>query len=162
MADETPAVKHPNRDKPEAIRTRVVVAILLILSSVLVAVITIGGWAKLQGALPVNIFYIIVYVLLAFYVMRWNRGVLPVASALGVFLIIFATVSAGAWFARDKPGFTDPALPAALLGYLTVLLIPLQAVLIAFAMRGFQQNWHVEAGTREYFEATQKAEGNTA
>ena len=58
-------------------------------SALLIAIITIGGWDKLQGAKPVNIFYVLVYLLFAYYVTRWNRGVLPVASALSVILIIF-------------------------------------------------------------------------
>ncbi len=45
---------------------------------------------------------------------------------------------------RDKTGFTDPALPAGVLGLLTLLIVPVQLLLIAFAMRGFQQAWNVE------------------
>lgn len=162
MADETNAVRHPNRDKPESIRTKAIIAFLLVLSSVLLLVVTWGGWDKLQGAKAVNIFYIVVYVVFAFYVYHWNRGVLPVASALAVVLIIFAAVSVPAWFERDAPGFTDPAMSAAMLGWLTALVIPLQIVVITFAMRGFQQQWNIEAGTRAYFESTRDAEGEAA
>jgi hypothetical protein len=59
-------------------------------------------------------------------------------------LLIFAAVSVPGWFARDKPGFDDPALAADVVGILTALLIPLQLLLIGFAMRGFQQAWNVE------------------
>jgi hypothetical protein len=134
----------------------------LIASAALILIVTWGGWDKFQGAQVALIFYIAVYVVFAFYVSRWNRGVLPVASALAILLIIFAAVSAPGWFDRDRPGFEDPALPAELLGYLTLLIIPLQVALIAVAMRGFQQNWNVEAGTRAYFEATQGAQGERA
>jgi hypothetical protein len=48
------------------------------------------------------------------------------------------------WFDRDKTGFSDPALPAGVLGLLTLLIVPVQVLLIAFAMRGFQQGWNVE------------------
>ena len=161
MADETARVRHPNRDKPESIRTKGIIAFLLILSSLLFLVITWGGWNKLQGAKAVNIFYIVVYVVFAFYVYRWNRGVLPVASALSILMIIFAAVATPAWFERDKAGFTDPALSAAVLGWLTALVIPLQIVLTTFAMRGFQQQWNIEAGTRAYFESRRDAEGET-
>ena len=82
--------------------------------------------------------------LLAFFVLRWSRGVLPVASALAIILLIFAAVSAPLWFDRDKSGFTSPALDESMLGMLTFLLIPLQLLLIAFAMRGFRQAWNVE------------------
>jgi presenilin-like A22 family membrane protease len=144
---------YPNRDKPESRQTRAIVAFLLVASAVIIAVITIGGWEKLQGAKPVNVFYILVYLLFAYYTTRWNRGVLPVVSALSVILIIFCAVAAPAWWARDKEGFDSPPLPEALLGFLTLSLIPLAILLIVFAMRGFQQSWNVEAGSRADLEA---------
>ena len=146
-------VQHPNRDKPESKQTRAIVTFLLLASAAILTVIVIGGWGKFQGATPVTIFYILVYLLFAFYVSRWNRGVLPVATALSVILIIFAAVAAPAWFARDKEGFESPALPENLLGLLTLSLIPLALLLIVFAMRGFQQQWNVEAGSRADLEA---------
>jgi hypothetical protein len=139
--------------KPESKQTRAIVAFLLLVSAGLVLIITVGGWDKLEGAKAVPPAYVIIYLLFAFYVMRWNRGVLPVASALAIILIIFAAVAAPAWFARDKDGFDDPALAVGLLGFLTLLLIPVQALLIAFSMRGFRQQWNVEAGTRAAMEA---------
>jgi hypothetical protein len=84
------------------------------------------------------------YVLFAFLVARWNRGVLPVASALAIILAIFAAVAAPAWFARSKTGLSPPPLPDDLLGLLTLLVVPVQLLLIAVAMVGFNQNWHVE------------------
>jgi hypothetical protein len=144
---------HPNRDLPESRQTRAIVAFLLVISAALILVITIGGWAKLEGAKAVPPAYALVYLVFAFYIWRWNRGVLPVASALAVILIIFAAVAAPAWFARDKSGFDDPALPPSLLGVLTLLLIPLEALLIAFSMRAFRQQWNVEAGSRAAMEA---------
>ena len=129
------------------------IVLLLIASAVLIAIVTIGGWDKLQGAKMVPPAYVLIYVVFAFYVSRWNRGVLPVASALAIILIIFAAVAAPAWFARDKTGFDDPALPSSLLGILALLLIPLQGLLIAFAMRGFRQQWNVEAGSRAAIDA---------
>jgi hypothetical protein len=131
--------------------------LLLIASAALVGVIVVGGWSRFEGAKAVPPAYVLVYLLFAFYVGRWNRGVLPVGSALAVILIIFAAVAAPAWFSRDKTGFTDPAMPASLLGILTLLLIPLQALLIAFAMRGFRQGWNIEAGSRADIEARGEA-----
>jgi Mg2+/Co2+ transporter CorB len=153
MADRKPEVRRPNREKPESKQTRAIVAFLLVVSAGLVAIVTIGGWDKLEGAQMVNVGYIVVYLLFAFYVARWNRGVLPVSSALAVILIIFAAVAAPAWFARDKDGFDSPALNESLLGVLTLLLIPLSILLIAFAMRGFRQQWNIEAGSRAAIEA---------
>jgi hypothetical protein len=150
--------QHPNRDLPESKRTKAIVAFLLALIAILVAIITIGGWDKLEGAKPVNVFFVIVYLMFAYFVMQWNRGVLPVATALSVILIIFAAVAGPAWFARDKAGFSDPSLPEPLLGFLTLLLIPASLLLIFFAMRGFQQQWNIEAGSRAYLDAQAEAE----
>jgi hypothetical protein len=146
-------VRHPNRDKPEAKQTRAIVFLLLVVSAALVGLITIGGWTKLEGAKPVDIFYIGVYALFAYYVVRWNRGVLPVSMALAVILIIFAAVAAPAWFSRDRAGFSSPALPEPLLGILTLALIPVSLLLIVFSLRGFQQGWNIEEGSRADLEA---------
>jgi hypothetical protein len=137
-------VDHPNRAKASSKATRAVVVLLLLASAALVAIVTIGGWDALEGAKALQIAYIVVYVVIAFFVLRWNRGVLPLAAALAIVLLIFAAVSAPAWFERDQPGFTDPALDESVLGLLTALLVPVQLLLIAFAMRGFQQAWNVE------------------
>jgi hypothetical protein len=126
---------------------------LLLVTAALVGIVTVGGWSKLQGAQPVDIFYVVVYLLFAYYVYRWNRGVLPVTMALSVILIIFAAVAGPAWFARDKTGFSSPTLPEPLLGLLTLALIPVSLVLILFALRGFQQGWNIEAGSRADLEA---------
>jgi hypothetical protein len=90
----------------------------------------------------------VLYLVIAFYVARWNRGVLPVAAALAIVLLIFAAVSGPAWFDRDKTGFEDPALDSGVLGLVTLLIVPVQILLITFAMRGFQQEWNVEVERR--------------
>jgi hypothetical protein len=125
------------------------VIVLLLASAGLVAIVTIGGWSVLEGATPVQIVYIVVYLTMAFFAARWNRGVLPVAAALAVLLAIFALVAGPAWFDRDKTGFAQPALNAGLLGLLTLLIVPLQMLLVAFAMRGFSQGWNVELERRD-------------
>jgi lysylphosphatidylglycerol synthetase-like protein (DUF2156 family) len=137
-------IEHPNRDKASSKATKAVVIGLLLVSAVLVLAVTIGGWSALEGAKAVQIGYIVLYVVVAFFVARWNRGLLPVASALAVILLIFAAVSGPRWLDRDRPGFTDPALDAGALGLLTLLLVPVQILLVAFAMRGFRQAWNVE------------------
>ncbi|MTD43866.1 hypothetical protein GKE82_06000 [Conexibacter sp. W3-3-2] len=137
-------IEHPNRDKAASKATKATVILLLLASAGLVGVITVGGWDALQGAQSVQIAYIAIYLVMAYYVSIWNRGILPVAAALAIIMLIFAAVAAPEWFARDKDGYTDPALPAELLGMLTVIVIPVQALLIAFAMRGFAQGWNVE------------------
>jgi FtsH-binding integral membrane protein len=144
MADPGVRIEHPNRRKAASNVTRAVVVLLLLVSAVLVAVVTVGGWELLQGAKALSIAYIVVYVVLAFFVLRWSRGVLPLAAALAIVLLIFAAVSAPAWFDRDQPGFAEPALDAGILGLVTALIVPVQLLLIAFAMSGFRQAWNVE------------------
>ena len=134
----------PNRRKASAKATKAIVALLLVASAALLIIISLGGWSTLEGAKPLQIAYIVVYLLMAFLVMRWNRGVLPLAAALAIVLLIFAAVSGPAWFDRDKTGFTDPALDENVLGLLSLILVPIQILLIGFAMRGFQQAWNVE------------------
>jgi lysylphosphatidylglycerol synthetase-like protein (DUF2156 family) len=135
---------HPNRDKAESKATRAVVILLLLTSAMLIAVVTLGGWSELQGAQIISIGYVIVYVVMAFFVARWNRGVLPVAAGLAILFAVVAAVAGPAWFERDKAGFNDPALDPSILGLLTIILVPVQLLLVAFAMRGFQQQWSVE------------------
>jgi presenilin-like A22 family membrane protease len=144
MADDDVVIEHPNREKAGSKATKAIVALLLIVSAALMAIIAIGGWEAMQGAKPVLVAYILIYVLLAFYIFRWRSGMLPVAAALGIVLAIFAAVAVPGWFARDKEGFTSPAIPEDMLGLLTAILVPIQILLIAFAMRGFAQGWHVE------------------
>jgi presenilin-like A22 family membrane protease len=148
QAKDDVIITHPNRDKPIVRSTRVVVILLMALSAALVAVITIGGWKVLENAWIIQVAYVVIYVLLAYYAGRWNRGVLPVVSSLAVLLIIFALVSGPSWFDRDKSGFVQPALNAGFLGTLTFLIVPVQILLIIFAMRGFSQGWNVEVEQR--------------
>jgi len=142
-------ITHPNRDKAVVQATRATVILLLLVSAGLVLIVTVGGWSVLEGAIPVQIAYIAVYLTLAFFAARWNRGVLPVAAALAVLLAIFALAAGPAWFSRDAFGFQQPTINASLLGLLTLLLVPVQMLLVAFAMRGFQQGWNVELERRE-------------
>jgi protein-S-isoprenylcysteine O-methyltransferase Ste14 len=137
-------IDHPNRDKAASKATKAVVVLLLLVSAGLVFLVTIGGWSKLQGGKVIQIAYILLYLLFAFLVARWNRGILPVTAALAVILLIFAAVSTPAWFDRDKTGFSNPALDESVVGLLCFLIIPVQVLLVGFSMRGFQQAWNVE------------------
>jgi lysylphosphatidylglycerol synthetase-like protein (DUF2156 family) len=136
----------PNREKVEAKAIKVLVALVLLISAALVIIVTLGGWERLQGAsvAVMSLIYAGVYIVFAFLVLRWNRGILPVAAALAIVLAIFAALAAPEWFARSKDGLDPPALPDDLLGVLTLVLVPVQLVLIVVAMIGFSQNWHVE------------------
>jgi hypothetical protein len=134
----------PNREKPEAKSARALVVFLLLVTAGIAFIVIIGGWTRLEGVKPLSIIYAGLYVLFAFLVSRWNRGVLPVASALAIILAIFAGIAAPAWFDRAKDGLSNPALPPDLLGLLCLLLVPIQVILIAVAMVAFNQDWHVE------------------
>jgi hypothetical protein len=137
-------IEHPNREKATSKATRAIVVLLLLVSAGLMVVISVGGWSTIEGAKPLQVAYIVLYVVMAYFIARWSRGVLPVAAALAIILLIFAAVSGPAWFDRDKPGFESPALDENIIGLLTYLLVPIQILLIGFAMRGFQQAWNVE------------------
>jgi lysylphosphatidylglycerol synthetase-like protein (DUF2156 family) len=137
----------PNREKARSISTKFVIALLLAATAVLAALITIGGWSLLKGGGAIGLIcaiYAVLYVFFAFLVARWSRGILPVAAALSMILAIFCAVGADSWFARDKSGFDEALLPSALIGTLVIVLGLLQIVLIAFALYGFNQEWHVE------------------
>jgi hypothetical protein len=136
----------PNRDKAESRTTKAVVAFVLTSSAVLLIVITIGGWERLQSPSLglVTIGWAGLYLLFAWLVLRWNRGVLPVSASLAVIMVIFAAVSAPGWFERAKTGLSSPLLPEDLLGLLTVIVIAVQLLLIGVAMIGFNQEWQVE------------------
>ena len=153
MADQSSddlVIYHPNREKGGSKATKAGTILLLLASAGLVAIITIGGWASLEGAQVISIFFILVFVLIAFFVSRWNRGVLPLASAFAIVLLVFAAIAAPGWFDRDATGFDNPGLPPGLIGLLTLILIPVEFLLIVFAMRGFSQKWNVEVEmTRE-------------
>ena len=144
MAQGALVIEHPNRDKPESRSTKTIVVGLMLCSALLMLVVTAGGWSRIQGAKPVQVAYVVVYLVLAHYIARWRSGLLPVAAALAIVLVMFAAISAPGWFDRDRPGFTDPTLDAGLIGALTVLLVPLQILLIVFAAKGFSQRWSVE------------------
>jgi hypothetical protein len=136
----------PNREKAECKTMKALIAFVLLISAGLLIVVTLGGWERLLGSSVgvMSLLWAAIYILFAFLVIRWNRGVLPVAAALAVILAIFAAIAAPDWFARSKDGLESPALPEDLLGLLCVILVPVQLILIIVAMVGFNQEWHVE------------------
>ena len=73
-------------------------------------IVTIGGWSKLQGLKAVNFAWCIVYLIIAFYIARrWARGLLPIAAAMAILLLILTLiagtgVSGTSWFDRSHCG----------------------------------------------------------
>jgi hypothetical protein len=143
MAEET-RIEHPNREKAGSKAARATIVLLLIATAALVLIITVGGWAVLQGAQPLAAVYILLYLIMAWYVAKWTRGLLPVAAGFSILLAVIAGVSAPGWFARAKDGYESSALDANMLGLLTIILVPVSLALVAFALRGFSQKWNVE------------------
>ena len=136
----------PNREKKESQTTKAVIAVVLLISAALLIIISLGGWERLQspGVGAMTIVWGILYIIFALLVLRWNRGLLPLAAAMAIVMVIFAAVAAGGGVARAQDGLESPALPEELLGLLTIIVIPVQILLIAVAMVGFNQGWHVE------------------
>ncbi len=152
-------IAYPNRDKASSKVVKAIVVLILLVSVGLMLIVTIGGWTKLQGLRPVNLAWCIVYLLIAFYVARWARGLLPIAAALAILLLILALIagtgaSGTSWFDRSHYGFAAPhtifggkGLSPDVLGTVTLLIAPVQILLIIFAMHGFAQGWNVEIET---------------
>lgn len=137
-------VTHPNRGRAVVQTTRATVVLLLLVSTALILIVTVGGWSTLEGLKPVLIGWVAVYLIMAYFAARWRRGVLPMAAALALLMLVFALVAAPEWFVRDKPGYAEPNLPANFLGVITLVIVPVQLLLIVFTMRGFSQGWNVE------------------
>lgn len=161
LEDEDRVIHHPNREKGGSKATKAGVILLLLASAALTAIVTIGGWDSLEGAQVIAIFFIIVFLVMAFFVARWNRGILPLSAAFGIVLFVFAAIAAQGWFDRDANGYDNPGIPPGLLGLLTLVLLPVLFLLIVFAMRGFAQKWNVEVEmSREDYERARR-EGDT-
>jgi peptidoglycan/LPS O-acetylase OafA/YrhL len=148
VAEGNRIIEHPNRDKPASQATRALVVALLLISAAVLTIATVGGWEKIQGAKPLHVAYILIYLVLAFFIVRWRSGLLPVAASFAIILLIFCAISGAQWFDRDQAGFDDPLLSATVVGVLTLVLVPLQLLLIAAAARGFSQKWSVEVERR--------------
>lgn len=136
----------PNREKAQSKSTKAIVSLVMIASAVLIAIIVIGGWERMQSPMIsiMSLGWAALYVFFAILVLNWNRGVLPVGSALALIMIIFAAVAAPGWFSRSKDGLSSPLLPEDLVGLLIVVLIPVQILMIVVAMIGFNQEWQVQ------------------
>ena len=137
----------PNREKAQSVSTKFLMVLLLLATAGVCLLVTIGGWTLLEGGVGMGficIVYVALYVIFAIRVAQWSRGVLPVAAAFSILLLIFAAVAAPSWYARDKSGFDTAILPDSVIGTLLILLIPLQVIVIVVAMIAFNQDWHVE------------------
>ena len=151
------AVVYPNREKAASKTTKAIVVLIMLISVVLMLIVTIGGWSKLQGMKPVNFVWCIAYLIMGYYIAtRWARGLLPITAALSVLLLIMVVIagtgaSGTSWFDRNNAGFAGAqsmfggsGLSPDTLGLFTLLIAPVQVLLIFFTMFGFSQGWNVE------------------
>jgi hypothetical protein len=150
------SVIHPNRDKASCKLTRLIIVLLLLASIALMLIVTVGGWSKLEGLRPVNFIWCALYLIVAFYIWRWSRGLLPIGAAIAILLLIIVVIAgtglAGtSWFARNHSGFSGAqsllggkGLSPDILGIVTLVMIPVEIALIVIAMIGFAQGWNVE------------------
>jgi hypothetical protein len=150
-------VVYPNREKVASKTMKAAVTLILLASVALILIVTIGGWSQLEGMKPLIFFWCVAYLIIAFYVfVRWSRGMLPIAAGLAILLLMVAIVaglglSGTSWFDRSHAGFAyaqslfgGKGLSADTLGAVTLLLIPVQLLLILFALIAFAQGWNVE------------------
>lgn len=159
---------HPNRVKADVIATKYAIALLMLATAAIAAIVTLTGFSLLSGGGGMGaicLIFALLYAFFAFLVVRWSRGILPVAASLSMILAIFCAVGADSWFARDKAGFEEASIPVPLIGLLVVLLVLLQLILIAAAFYGFSQDWHVEEerpiGSGEDYGASSPPEAGT-
>lgn len=149
-------VTYPNREKRSSRAARVAVALVLLLSAVLMLAVTAGGWSKFAGLVPVNIIWCLIYVVMAYYVMRWAKGLLPIAVGLGALMLTFAVIAETAadgvsWSDRNASdyapahalfggvGFSPGTLSA-----LTIAIAITQVLLIAACVGALRQGWNIE------------------
>jgi hypothetical protein len=149
-------VTYPNREKATSQATRLIVVLILLASVVLILAVTIGGWSKLQGLTPLNFVWCFAYIVIAVFVTRWARGLLPIAAALAVLMLIVSLIaglgaSGTSWFQRNHVDYAPAhslfgggGFSPDVLGTLVLILAPVQLLLIIFTMRGFTQGWNVE------------------
>jgi hypothetical protein len=150
-------VVYPNREKAGSKVTKAIITLIMLVSVALMLIVTIGGWSKLQGLKPVNIVWMLAYLIMAFYIFtRWARGLLPITAGLAILLLMMVVIaglgaSGTSWFDRSHSGFAGAqsvfgggGLSPDVLGFFTLLIAPVQVLLIFFAMYGFAQGWNVE------------------
>jgi lysylphosphatidylglycerol synthetase-like protein (DUF2156 family) len=158
--DEDLVIYHPNREKAASKATKSIVVLLLIVSAALILIISAGGWKDLQGAQIVAVLFFLVFCVMAYYVARWQRGLLPLAAALAIGVLVFAAIAAPGWFARDKAGYDHTGLPPSLIGLLCIVTIVVEFLVIAFSMRAFAQKWNIEIEmTRDEYEQQHRGNG---
>lgn len=136
-------ISWPNREKASSKLMRLLVVVALLVSAALIAITAARGWDLMQDGKQLLIVFVVLDLIFVLQVLRWSRGVLPMAAGMATFVAIFAGVSIQSWYDRDAPGFDDPGLSSQL-GFMTILILAAQVVVIVLAVLAFRQNWQVE------------------
>ncbi|HMS73150.1 MAG TPA: hypothetical protein PKB03_08950 [Baekduia sp.] len=143
-ADTDVVIEHPNRDKPESKVTRAIVVALLLLTAILMLFVQIGGWNVAKNMALLTFLIVLSYLVSAYFIAKWSKGLLPVAAGIATINMFFALVAVGSWSDRNADGFTVSTTDPGLLAIVCAVLVPLQILVIFFSLRGFQQHWNVE------------------
>ena len=153
MAEEPATrLRHPNQEKASSQATRLVVTVLLAVSSALIFIALIGGWTAQQGARWLTLAHAIIYAVMAYYVYKWRRGVLILATGLSLLFAIYVATGIPLWFERTKDGYAVTLIPAEILGLLMVLIFVVQTLTVVASMVGFNQGWNLEVEERVHDE----------
>ncbi len=145
----TTEIEWPNREKASSKTMRIVVVTMLMVSTALMVLISVLGWDMFQQARIFQLLFALVNVILIVQLIRWSRGVLPMAAGIATIVGIFGGVSVSSWWARDAPGYDNASL-SGLLGTLTLLLVIVQVVVIVVAIVAFTQNWQIEVESHRH------------
>ncbi len=145
----TTTIEWPNREKASSKTMRAVVILTIAISTALMVLISLLGWDMFQQARTFQLIFIAINVIFVVQILRWSRGVLPMAAGLATIVAIFGGVSVSSWWARDSPGYSDAALSGTL-GTLTLLMVIVQVAVIVFAIAAFTQNWQIEVESHHH------------
>lgn len=145
----TTTIEWPNREKASSKTMRAVVILMIAVSTGLMTLISLLGWDMFQQARTFQLIFIAVNVIFIVQILRWSRGVLPMAAGLATIVAIFGGVSVSSWWARDSAGYNDAALSGTL-GTLTLLMVIVQGVVIVLAIAAFTQNWQIEVESHHH------------
>lgn len=150
MADSASGtrLRHPNRERASARATQLLIVILLVASAVLISVVLFGGLTIQAGARWLAGAFVLIYALMAYYVLKWRRGVLAMSAGLSLFFAITIATTIPAWFERVKEGYATALLPTELLALTVVLTVIVQLLLVVASIIGFNQGWHLEIEER--------------
>ena len=98
-----------------------------------------------MGMQLIAIGWILIYVMFAYFVARWRRGVLPVIAALALIMLIFAVIAVPTWVDRDSAGFEPVGAERGRPRHADRRSSSrLQAVVCIAAAQAFNQEWNVE------------------